>query len=108
MARERTGERKPAASKSETTALPADDKGENPNKPAHEFRLGRVKATIWANAGDSGVWYSIQFSRIYKDGDSWKRSDSFSRDDLPLVAKLADRAHTWIYERTGGADGMTK
>jgi hypothetical protein len=25
--------------------------------------------------------------------------DSFGRDDLPLVAKLADPAHTFIFER---------
>jgi hypothetical protein len=25
--------------------------------------------------------------------------DSFGRDDLPLVAKLADQAHTFIFER---------
>ena len=26
-------------------------------------------------------------------------TDSFGRDDLPLVAKLADQAHSFIFER---------
>jgi hypothetical protein len=109
MARERTGGPKPAPSKPQPAPPPAAEKSENgANKPAFEARLGRVKATAWANTGESGVWYSIVFSRLYKEGDSWKRSESFSRDDLPLVAKLADRVHTWIYEQTGAADGMTQ
>jgi hypothetical protein len=78
---------------------PAPDKGNN--KPVHEDRLGRIKAAVWANPSESGVWYSVVFCRLYKEGDAWKRSDSFSRDDLPLVAKLADRVHTWIFEQHG-------
>ena len=69
------------------------------NKPVHEIRLGRVKATIWANKSEgSGVWHNVVISRLYKDGEEWKSSESFNRDDLPLVAKVADLAHTWIYE----------
>jgi hypothetical protein len=37
--------------------------------------------------------------RIYKDGNDWKTTDSFGRDDLPLVAKVADLAHTWIFQQ---------
>jgi len=111
MARERTGGPKPAPPKAQPTPPPAAERGENGtsnNKPVYEARLGRVKAAVWANHGDAGVWYSVVFSRLYKEGDSWKRSESFSRDDLPLVAKLADRVHTWIYEQTGAADGMVQ
>lgn len=68
------------------------------NKPAHEIRLGRIKATIWANETENGTRYNVTFTRLYKDGDLWKDSDSFGRDDLPLMAKLADRAHSWIFD----------
>jgi len=30
----------------------------------------------------------------------WKESQMFGRDDLPLVAKVADLSHTWIYEHS--------
>jgi len=66
------------------------------NRPAHEIRIGAVKAVIWANQTDSGVFYNVNLSRLYKDGDDWKSTDSFRRDDLPLVAKLADKAFDWI------------
>jgi hypothetical protein len=70
------------------------------DKPAHEIRLGRIKAVIWGNEIEGGGFrHNVQVRRIYKDGEEWKQSDSFGRDDLPLVAKVADMAHTWIHER---------
>ena len=70
-------------------------------KPAHEIRLGRIKATIWENETENGTRHNVTLSRIYKDGDQWKQTSSFGRDDLPLVAKVADLVHTWTYEQTG-------
>jgi hypothetical protein len=66
-------------------------------QPAHEIRLGAVKATIWENETASGKRYNVTVARLYKDGDRWKRTDGFGRDDLPLLAKVADQAHTWIF-----------
>ena len=70
------------------------------DKPVHEIRMGRIKATIWGNETDTGVFrHNVQLRRLYKDGDDWKQSDSFGRDDLPVLAKVADMAHTWIHQR---------
>ncbi|MCA9124024.1 MAG: hypothetical protein KDB11_27785 [Planctomycetales bacterium] len=69
-------------------------------KPVHEIRLGCVKAAIWENESEQGVHYNVTFSRLYKDGDEWKDSSSFGRDDLLLLGKVADLAHTWIYEQS--------
>ncbi len=68
-------------------------------KPAHEIRLGRIKATIWENETENGTRHNVTISRLYKDGDQWKQTTSFGREDLPLVAKVADLAHTWTYEQ---------
>ena len=45
------------------------------HRPAHEIRIDAVKAVIWANPTDSGVFYNVNLSRIYKDGDDWKTTD---------------------------------
>lgn len=66
-------------------------------RPVHEVRLGRIKAAIWENETQQGTRHNVSITRIYKDGNSWKDSNSFGRDDLPLVTKIADIAHTWIY-----------
>ena len=67
-------------------------------KPVHEIRLGRIKAAIWENETQNGTRHNVTLSRLYKDGDTWKDSSSFGRDDLPLVAKIADQAHSWIFQ----------
>jgi hypothetical protein len=69
-------------------------------KPAHEIRLGSIKATIWANETQNGRRFNVTVCRLYKEGDEWKRTESFGRDDLPLVAKVADLAHTFIFQQT--------
>lgn len=74
------------------------------NRPVHEERIGHIKAAVWANeGGQGGTFYSATFTRIYRDGQgNWKTSDSFGRDDLLVLAKVADRAHTWICDTLQG------
>lgn len=70
------------------------------NKPINEFKVGRVRAAVWSNESESGIWHSVTFSRLYKDKEgNWKDSTSFSRDDLPLLVKAADQAHTFLYQQ---------
>ena len=58
------------------------------NKPVHEIRMGRIKAAIWENDTQNGVRHNVTVQRIYKDeSQEWKASDSFGRDDLPLLAR---------------------
>jgi len=66
-------------------------------KPVHEIRMGRIKAAIWENSTPNGSLFNVTISRLYKDGDQWKDSTSYGRDDLPLVGKVADLAHSWIF-----------
>lgn len=67
-----------------------------PRPPVHEIRLGLIKASIWSNQTKSGERHNVTLVRLYKNGDTWKESSHFGRDDLLLVAKVADMAHTWI------------
>lgn len=69
------------------------------NRPVHEVRLGRIKAAVWANSTENGIRHNVTFSRLYRDGEEWKDSDSFGRDDLLLLGKVADLAHSWIFEQ---------
>jgi len=68
------------------------------------LRLGRIKAAIWENESDNQKFYNVTFARGYLDeAKNWHDSDSFGRDDLLLVAKLADQAHTFIFEQCAHA-----
>ena len=90
-------------------AAPKPDARREPaaNRPVHEVRLGRVRAAIWANETETGVRYNVTVCRLYKDDKSgeWRDSQSFGRDDLPLVAKVCDLAMLWIYENAGPYNG---
>ncbi len=74
------------------------------NKPVKRIRLGRITAAVWLNRNEKGdSWYTITMARSYRDGDNWRDTDSFRRDDLPLVAKVADMAFTWVWDQTSNA-----
>jgi len=70
------------------------------NAPVHEVRLGSIKAAIWLNDTKNGSRHSVKITRLYKDGDEWRTTDTFGRDDLPLVEKVAAMAHAWIFSST--------
>ena len=89
-------------SKNAQTAPQSKNAGAKPH-PVHTFRLGRIKAAVWENEADQRKFYNVTFARTYTGEDQQPHdTDSFGRDDLPLVAKIADRAHTFIFERLAG------
>ena len=38
-------------------------------KPATAFRFGNVNAAVWENTGEKGPFFSVTFSRPYKDAE---------------------------------------
>jgi len=99
------GTARPAPAK--TAPKPEPRREPSPNRPVHEIRLGRIRAAIWANPTDTGVRYNVTLCRLYKDDKSgeWRDSQSFGRDDLPLVMKVSDFAMLWIYEQGSSYNG---
>ena len=68
------------------------------NRPQKELRMGRIKALIWRNERQDGhSVHNVTFSRLYRDGEAWKESTSFGRDDCLLVAQVAQQATAWMY-----------
>ena len=74
---------------------------ENPNRPAHEIRHGGIKLAIWANQTEKGTRYNVTFERSYKDGEEWKSTQSFGRDDLLLLGLMSQWAFEWIVAQPG-------
>ena len=82
---------------SKQTSKPAT---ETTNKPAHEIRVNGIRATIWANQTEKGPRYNTTFERSYKDGEEWKNTDSYGKDDLLVMAYIAKEAFRWIVNQT--------
>jgi hypothetical protein len=69
-------------------------------QPAHEIKLGTIRATIWANVTkDRDEWFSVNISRRYKNGDAWQETHSLRRDDLPIAVKAMDMAYGWLWRQ---------
>lgn len=75
------------------------------HKPVHELRIGSIKAALWQNDLPTGPRFTATFCRLYRDQGQWRRTESFGRDDLLVLSKLADLAHSWICERAHETDG---
>ena len=87
-------------SKNAQPASPANNVAINSKLPVKTFRLGRIKAAVWENESDQKNFFNVTFARTYMDeARNFHDTDSYGRDDLPLIAKLADQAHTFIFER---------
>ena len=70
------------------------------NRPEKKFRCGPITATIWAETktvnGEMVKFYSISIDKAYKQNDEWKHTTSFSAEDLPKVALVANEAYRYI------------
>ena len=94
------------------TQTPPRGQTQAANRPACTIRYGAVRAAIWRNVVDIGnssrPIYGVTFSRSYKDGQgNWKESSSFGLEELLLLAKAADQAHSWISQQRS-ADTQTE
>lgn len=72
------------------------DRNTTPNNaPLETLRDGRLKATIWENAGDNNeTYHTVTLAKVYEDREG-KLQDtaSFSAGELLRVAELAREAH---------------
>jgi hypothetical protein len=67
-------------------------------KPVFELRRGLIKVCVRRKRTKSGTRHTVTVTRLFKDGDIWKESMRFGRDDIPLIRLLLDDAYVWIYE----------
>ena len=67
-------------------------------RPVHEVRIGLIKASVRRRRTRSAVRHSVSVVRLYRDGDVWKESTRFGRDDLPPLRLVLDKVHTWIFK----------
>ena len=75
------------------------DKASPARKPIHKIRNGAIEVAVWQHDGEKLPWFSVTHRRSYKQGEEWKDADSYGQDDILLLCKLLDMAHTWILTR---------
>lgn len=66
----------------------------NKLRPAETLRDGNVKATIWRNQSEKGIYYNTKFSRSYQDQEGkYHESEHFQGTDVLKIGRLAERAY---------------
>jgi len=74
-------------------------------RPTATVRIGAVKAAVWENQAGERTRYNVTFSKSYRDAEGqWKTTHSFGRNDLLVLAKVADQAHSRIVELEQGEE----
>jgi len=71
--------------------------------PLKKFRAGQVSCALWENEatvnGKSVRMLKASVERRYKDkNDTWKSSNSFSRNEIPLAIYCLQKAFDTIIE----------
>jgi hypothetical protein len=62
-----------------------------------KLSLHPVTAAIWLYETNGKPHFSVQIERRNKDeAGNWRNTNRFGADDLPLVAKIIDMAHSEI------------
>jgi hypothetical protein len=86
----------------------ADSKSASIAKPVQTYRLHGISASIFANNvksnGEDTVFYKVSIQRTYRDGEEFRTTNSFGRDDLPSVEFLAQRAWEYIQQAESSSD----
>ena len=68
--------------------------------PIHTIKQEKVQAAIWKNTkSDKSAYYTVSFSRVYRQDDETKYTQSFGLYDLGHLIACAGMALTWIWRR---------
>ena len=62
--------------------------------PASILKDGNLKASIWENNGQKGIYYTTTFAKVYEDKNGKLRDTNvFNNSDLLKVSELARQAY---------------
>ena len=68
---------------------------QTPTKPVKSFRLRGISASVFENTAKTKdrevTFHKVSLQRTYRDGDEWKNTTSFGRDDLPIARLLLEQ-----------------
>ena len=71
-------------------------------KPVKVFRLRGVSASVFENhsknSDRSVTFHKVSLQRTFKDGDEFKTTTSFGRDDLPVCVHVMQQAWAFILD----------
>ncbi|MBM3334785.1 hypothetical protein FJY63_09000 [Candidatus Sumerlaeota bacterium] len=82
-------------------------------RPEKEFKVGAVRAAIWANPrvasdGRSFNSHKVILERVYKDREGFKSTDSLDPNDIPKAILALKKAYEYLMCVDQARDGGGK
>jgi hypothetical protein len=66
-------------------------------RPATTLRCGNIKATIWQNVSEKGLFFATTFSRPFKDqSGAWHNGTLFGLNKLKALMNVAFKEKEWM------------
>jgi hypothetical protein len=73
------------------------------NRPIAKFQEFPAEISLFEQESDNGLWLNAHVSKIYKEGEDYKRTNNFNRNDLlklhTLVPQAIERMQAWEQEQ---------
>ncbi|WP_269584247.1 hypothetical protein [Roseibium sp. Sym1] len=73
------------------------------NRPIAKFQEFPAEISLFEQESENGPWLNAQVSKIYKEGEDYKRANNFNRNDLlklhTLVPQAIERMQSWELEQ---------
>ena len=67
------------------------------NRPAYVKKIGAVRVAVWANQKDGRTFFNVSVSRTYKDGESFKESNSLNGlADVACLREALCHVANWL------------
>ena len=81
--------------------------------PVKKFQVGGISCALWENDmtidGQSRSVLKATIERRYKDkSGEWKSSNSYGRNEIPLVIHALQQAFGYMVQKRGGEDGKVE
>jgi hypothetical protein len=84
------------------TATAEPTMAQSSTKPLKVFRLRGISASVFENHSKNTeratTFHKVSLQRTYKDGDEFKTTTSFGRDELPVCMHLMQQAWAFILD----------
>jgi len=67
------------------------------NRPVYVKQVGAVRAAVWANGNDERTYFNVAVTRTYRDGETFKESNSLNGlGDVACLQEALRHVANWL------------
>lgn len=72
-------------------------KTQEKNRPVYSKKIGAIRASVWAGGNEEKTFFNISISRVYRDGDQFKESNTLNGlADVACLKETLIHVANWL------------